>query len=331
MADEIEIEAFRADTPASKGITVAQLQEAVSGYDPSRNPAPVVMGHPKDDDSAPSFGKLADARVEGNRLFVKIAGLADEAKDGVRKHRILNRSMAFWHPSHPSNPNPGKLSFRHLGLLGGSPPAIPNMAPLRFSADDETGELIADGAPGEAMIFGAPVEPKAPEIDLDELAAKVADKLKPEAQPGKEFSVPLTEAELEAREAELKAREAKLAEDETTFAAKAEAAAKAEQTARETANAEFAAGLVESGKFPAGHKDDLVSILNALPCDVLKFSSGNEEAPAAALKRILGGATPVIQFGAYTPGGQPPESGNDDEESKALAAANAKTTSAWRK
>lgn len=331
MADEIEIEAFRAGTPASKGITAAQLQEAVSGYDPARNPAPVVMGHPKDDDSAPSFGRLADARVDGNKLFVKIEGLADEAKDGVRKHRILNRSMAFWHPNHPSNPTPGKLSFRHLGLLGGSLPAIPNMAPLRFSADDETGELIADGEPGEAIIFGAPVEAKAPEIDLDELAAKVADKLKPEAQPGKEFSVPLTEAELEAREAELKAREDKLAEDETTFAAKAEAAAKAEKASREEANATFAAGLVEAGKFPAGHKDDLVAILNALPCEVLKFSGDNEEAPAAALKRILADTSATIQFGAMTPGGTPPSGNDDDEESKALAEANAKTTSAWRK
>lgn len=333
MSQDIEIEAFRADTPASKGITAAQALEAVQGYDATRNPAPVVMGHPADDQSAPAFGAISAARMDGNRLFVKIKNFAQEAIDGVRQSRILNRSMAFWHPDHPSNPNPGKLSLRHLGLLGGAAPAIPNMAPLHFGADDQ---LVAEGEPGVAVIFAAADKPQLADL-LDDnaikgIASAVAAILKPK---GKEFGV--TEEELKAKETQLAADAAALAEreqavkdKETQFAADEEQRAKDAKAARETANTEFAAQLVQDGKFPAGHKDDLVSILNALPVETLQFSGDAKEAPAEALKRILGGATPVFQFGVHSPAGNPPAAGGaDDAEAQALAAANAKQANKW--
>lgn len=336
MSQEIEIEAFRSGTAASKGITAAQIADVASGYDPDRNPAPVVMGHPSDDQSAPAFGAISGARVEGGKLFLRIKNLAQEAIDGVRQSRILNRSVAFWHPDHPSNPTPGKLSLRHLGLLGGSPPAIPNMAPLRFSAEDQD-QLVADGEPGAPVIFAAADQPKLADL-LDEpaiagIATAVAAILQPK---GKEFGV--TDEELKAKaaqiaeqEAALAQREADLKAKETQFAADEEARAKAAKEAREKANTEFAAQLVQDGKFPAGHKDDLTTVLNALPADVLQFSGDANETPADALKRILGSYPAAIQFGARSPMGNPPADPDaDDSEAKALAAANAKAATAWK-
>lgn len=323
---EIEIEAFRAGTPASKGITAAQIAEAANGFNSATHRVPVVMGHPSDDQSAPAFGEISGARVDGNSLFLKIKNLAKEAVDGVRESRILNRSAAFWHPGHPSNPNPGKLALRHLGLLGGAAPAIPNLAPLRFAADEaeeDGGHLIADGEPGVAVIFSAPTA--APAIDIAGIAAAVAAILKPTpTEPAKKEFAVATEAELAQRETDLAAREKAIADQETAFAAQA-------RTAYETGNTQFAAQLVTAGKFPAGHKDDLVAILNALPADAqLTFSGDVKESPAAALKRLLDAATPVITFSTVAPSGQPQFSAPSVDETKALADANARAAAAWQ-
>lgn len=322
---EIEIEAFKAGTAASKGITAADIAASAASFDPTAQRAPVVMGHPADDQSAPSFGEISGARVDGDKLFVKVKNLAQTAIDGVRNSQILNRSIAFWHPSHPSNPSPGKYAIRHLGLLGGSPPAIPGLAPLRFSAEDAD-TLIADGEAGEPLIFAPANEPQA--IDVPAIAAAVAAILKPEEK--KEFSVPLTEQELADREAALAERERIANERETKFAADEKARAEKDKADREAENVAFAAQLVADGKFPAGHKDDLASILNALPNEVLQFSGEKSEAPAAALRRILGGAEAQITFGVITPDGNPPKTDFSTGEAAALAARDAKLASKWK-
>jgi len=339
MAD-LEFEIFRAGTPASKGITASDIASVAAGYDPERNPGPVVMGHPEPghDHSAPAFGAVSALRADGNKLFGTVKNLAQEVVDGVKQSRILNRSVGFWHPAHPSNPTPGKLSFRHLGLLGGSPPAIPGMEPLRFGASDQ---LETPGAPEEAIIFAAPSEPSVsdvlanPEL-MDGIAAAVAAKLKPEAPKNKELSA-MTEEEIKAAQDQMAAdekaleeREAAIAAKETQFAADEEARAKAAQETRETENTKFAADLVDAGKFPPGHKDDLATILNALPVETLQFSGDNKTDPASALKAILNGADAVINFSAVSPSGPGPSANGDDEEKKALAAADAKTQSAYK-
>lgn len=325
---EIEIEAFRADSPASRGITAAHIADAAAAFDPATQRVPVVMGHPGNDQDAPAFGEISGARADGDRLFVKIKNLAQAAVDGVKESRILNRSIAFWHPNHPSNPAPGKYSLRHLGLLGGAAPAIPGMAPLRFAADDGDvpGHIVADGEPGAAVIYAAPEAP-AQLPSIDEIAAAVAAKLTPAQTPTQQenFTVPTPE--------ELEAREAELARKETAFAAREQEAAQRDKEAREAANTTFAADLVKAGKFPAGLQGKLVQILNAMPTEALTFAADDVAPPADGLKAILGAATPVIQFSTTTPAGDPPSfaaPGADDAEAKALAAAQARTQAAWQ-
>jgi hypothetical protein len=178
--DEIEIEAFRADTKASKGLTAAHIAKAASSYDPERNPAPLVFGHPTND--SPALGVVSGARADGNKLFLKVKNIADAVVNAVKERRVLNRSIAFWDPDHPSNPSPGHYSIRHLGLLGGMAPAIPGMEPLRFSADEDA--LESPEAPEAAVIFavddGTPVqriiEPKpAKEPNMEFTAEQIAE------------------------------------------------------------------------------------------------------------------------------------------------------------
>src|SRR5207253_4561124 len=88
--DEIEIEAFRADTKASKGLTAKHIADAAKSYDFEKNPAPLVFGHPTND--SPALGLISSARAEGNRLFLKVRDIADAAKTAVKERRVLGRS-----------------------------------------------------------------------------------------------------------------------------------------------------------------------------------------------------------------------------------------------
>ncbi len=332
------IEIFRSGTKASKGITDADVDGVIERFDPSSNPAPIVMGHPDNDhQGAPAFGVVDALKRDGNKLFGRVANVADELVEAVKAKRIVNRSASFWHPNHPSNPTPGKLNFRHLGMLGASSPGIPNMAPLSFSADDD--KFIENEAPAEAMVFAAPEDPKLSDFIDDKSVAILADAViakLPKTEPKKEFS--MTEEELKQAQDQLKkdqdalaAGQSELDQQKADFAADEEKRAKQDQKDREDANLKFAADLVDAGKFPAGSKDDLVTILNALPNDNLEFSGDDKKTPAQALKDILSATDARINFSAATPNGQPQfTANNDDAEDKARRDAEAKQADAYK-
>lgn len=133
-------------------------------------------------------------------------------------------------------------------------------------------------------------------------------------------------------EDELKAAQDKLAADQAKLAADQKALADQNFAARNSAHTAFAASLVEAGKLAPGHKDDLVKAMNALPSEVLEFSSNVKEPPASFFMRLLGGAEPLIKFGATfsaKPGG---EDGGDAATAAETARreAEARQANAWQ-
>jgi hypothetical protein len=314
--DEIEIEAFRADTRASKGITADHIAEAASAYDPEGSPAPLVFGHPTHD--SPALGIIAGARAEGNKLFLRIKNIAEQVREAVAQRRIINRSVAFWSPDHPSNPTPGKYAIRHLGLLGGMAPAIPGMAALRFSADEERLESEEDTPPEAALVFRAEAEGGTPIVEITE------------PRPPKEQTMNEQEiqAAREANEAEAKRladEKAALERDRATFAA--EATARREATNKATVD-----GLVSEGKLLPAEADDMVKVFNALPVDALTFSAG-DQLPAAVLGAFLTKLPKRVPVGESTAAPATEFSAADDAKvaaEKALAAANAKISRAYQ-
>ncbi len=275
---ETEIEVFRADTKASRGITADMIADLATGYDGS-NPVACCIGHPKND--SPALGEVAAFRADGNKLFATIRNVKAALVDGIKDGSILNRSMAFFSPDHEANPTPGKLAPRHLGFLGASAPGIPGMTKLSkalsFAADGETLEI--DGDPAAALLF----EPKPTEIFT--------------AHDDKE---PVNMDPATKTEADLQADRDALAADRLAFAAE-------QRTARESSNATLVDGLVASGKLLPANAEDMKTVFNAIDPAPLEFSAKDgAKSPVAALAAILSTGVKLVPVdeGRQSPTGE---------------------------
>jgi len=274
--NEVEVEAFRADTKASKGLTAAHIAKAAALYNPETAPAPLVFGHPKND--SPSLGLVSAARAEGSKLFLKLKDIAAETVQAVKDRKILGRSIAFWDPDHPSNPNPGHYSIRHLGLLGGQAPAIANLSPLRFSAEEDA--LESDDGPADAIIYAVEdtptrvqtvTEPRPKEPTMAD--EKTADELK--------IELAASETAREAAEKEAADLKAAAEKRDREFAA-------AEANRRTTENTAALDAVVAEGRVLPAEKDDLAQLFEALPVEAKTFAAGDIE-PRVALANFLKG------------------------------------------
>ena len=259
--DEVELEVFRADTKASKGLSAAHIAKAAELYDADKAPAPLVFGHPKND--SPSYGFISGLRAEGSKLFAKVKNIADEVVNSVKERRILGRSIAFWDPDHPSNPNPGHYSVRHLGLLAGQAPAIPNMSALRFSADET--ELESDEPPADAVVFS---------VEEPTRVQKITEE--PPAPKG-EKTVEVTKEALEAAEARAAAAEKEAADLKAAEENRQREFAASEKTRRDGEDKAALDKAVAEGKVLPAERADFDALFAALPTQALTFSAGERE------------------------------------------------------
>lgn len=281
MSDEqriVEIEAFRAGGKSARGITAAQLDEAIASYNSERDPAPLVFGHPESND--PAHGVIASLRREGNKLITGLKNISQDAIEGVKAGKFLNRSIAFWHPDHSANPTPGKWNIRHLGLLGAASPGIPGMSKLAFSAD-ETAIESAD-APDTALIF---TEDGTTTVVITERKPKVADP-KPEGEFVAKTDFDAVQTENERLKSEAKAR------------------ADADEEARKTANGEFVAEMVKQGRVTPGFKDQIVTALNLLPVQEVQFNADAKGTPADGIREFLKALPEQVTFTTISPTGE---------------------------
>ena len=110
-------------------------------YCPIRRVAPLVLGHPQD--NKPVFGEVTKVFSKGDNLYC-LAEVSDDLIGLVKNGHYKHVSAAFYSPTEPSNPVFGSWYLRHVGFLGGCPPAIKSLAPLEFS---ETEGVFSFGVP----------------------------------------------------------------------------------------------------------------------------------------------------------------------------------------
>ena len=99
-----------------------RLKNMAKAYDPGQREAPLVLGHPLTD--SPAHGWVKGLQFNGEKLLAYVAFVSAEVRRAVSEGKYKYVSMSLYEN--------GEL--RHVGLLGGTPPAIDGLAPVRFSA-----------------------------------------------------------------------------------------------------------------------------------------------------------------------------------------------------
>ena len=117
--------------------TEAVLQEIVDSYDPALHEAPLVIGHPKL--NAPAYGWAKSVELRDGMLYAEPHQVVPEFAEAANRKMYKKRSASIYLPDSPGNPTPGKHYLRHIGFLGGMPPAIKGIpdAALEFAEDDD--------------------------------------------------------------------------------------------------------------------------------------------------------------------------------------------------
>ncbi len=274
-------------------VDAALLDRLVAVY-AAADPAPVVVGHPETD--APAYGWVSSLRRVGDRLQARFSDIDDAFRAAVEAQRYTNRSIAF----------DGDV-LRHIGFLGGAAPAVPGLAPTRFSsaAAQVIAFAAADLATSDTERWGwravartlrslrdwiiekdgvEKADNLIPDWDIEAIRDAAADETQgaralaapsKDNQPKKEGAVPeaiTTEtgspgADSAALAAEREALEAERAE----LAAereRIEAERAATEAARRLATAEAALeGHVQAGRVLPAERAGLAALLASLPAD----------------------------------------------------------------
>lgn len=328
-------------------VTEAMLDGYVAAH-AAQDPVPVVVGHPAQD--APAYGWVDQLRRTGDRLQAKLRDIAPAFREAVEAGRYAGRSVAI-----KGN------ALRHVGFLGGRPPAVPGLTPTQFSAQADTvmqfsvgegGELaaphalkwairmIADVARGlrEDLIAEKGIEAadeRIPSWRIDELnrAAEEIDEAPAFAGPDNptetetEEEPGMTGAPDKPDEAALAALEANLNAREARLTAREESAAAAAQLA----DADTALKAhVDAGRVLPAERAPLAALLASLPADdtVIAFAAPEgegevQEKPRAVLERFLAGLPERVNYRELA-GGRAPQPRPQGAMSDAAVAAEAR-------
>lgn len=103
-----------------------------AAYSPETQAAPLVIGHPPDQNAVPQLGKVLSLIYKGGFLYA-LSSVADVLVEAVRAARYRTVSAAFSRPTSKDNPTPGAYYLRHVGFLGEQPPAVKGLVPPAFS------------------------------------------------------------------------------------------------------------------------------------------------------------------------------------------------------
>jgi hypothetical protein len=242
------MEVFRAGKHVSssgseRDWSVDDLVRMAEAYDPRLHQAPIVVGHPKDND--PAYGWIKALRVDGDTLLALPDQVAPEFAELVKAGRYKKRSISLY----PDG------TLRHVGFLGGQPPAVKGLKDIEFAGSAADTYEFADTMEDAGM------------TELEKLQQELAaERKKRELAEGQ-----ATQAEADKKQAQ------------TNFA----------ELQAQTKKQEIAAFVdqgVQDGKIlPAWKGQGLAEFMGALDAreETYEFSEGKREAPLEWFKRFI--------------------------------------------
>jgi hypothetical protein len=286
------------------GISFADVQDAVSNYDPELHEAPIVIGHPKLDD--PAYGWVNSLSLAGKTVLAEPKQIVQEFAEWIDKGLYKKISASFYGKTNPENPTPGKVYLKHVGYLGAVPPKIKGLPDSSFA--DSGGEVLT--LDFSELEFGDyRYESDNVYERLNRLEANV---FKDQAITNYGESMPQTEQELEQREQAIALRERAtiLKEQELQFS-------------------EALDGVIKEGRVLAAEKSahlKRLKMLAAIPADsVMDFAEGKADySPTAEYIAELKNRPVVVNFSEIS-GGTPPENTTDPNKIAAGIKAEIKT------
>lgn len=317
------IEVFRPGTFVPMGggalaFSAEDLAAIAADYDPEAAPAPVVVGHPSDND--PAFGWAAAFRWDeaAGRLLADIGDLAAEFVAAVADGRYRKVSLSLFRPDSAANPKPGRWYPRHIGFLGGAAPAVPGLKPVTFAAADEA-VTIELGEPALKDVSG--LFRGIRDWMIEKFGLETADRVVPDWQirwldeaAGHEPPQPASPAFAAPADPTTPTPEVPMptkpasgdpAADAADFAARETALVARTRALDHREHESFAEALVAEGRLIPALKDRAVGLLDGLDAVTeISFSEGGKEAKAPqrqALRDLLAAMPKAIVYGGVVP------------------------------
>lgn len=118
-----------------------ELADIVASYNAAKDPAPLVVGHPKLDH--PAYGWVDRMDVQGDEIFAYPDPELTDASfaELVNAGRYRKISAQLYPPDSPNNPAPGRYYLKHIGFLGAHPPSVKGLGTVSL-ADGDAGPLV---------------------------------------------------------------------------------------------------------------------------------------------------------------------------------------------
>lgn len=136
MSKMLPLHLLRPGTYKGHTFTAITMAEIAASYDPALKQAPLVKGHPADDDPAYGWVVSLSADADGN-LFATDAKQIDASfSEEVHGGSFKYISVSLYTPTSSNNPTPGRYYLKHVGFLGAKAPAVSGLRPVEFSEDE---------------------------------------------------------------------------------------------------------------------------------------------------------------------------------------------------
>lgn len=131
-----------------------QILEDIAAHTP-KNSTPLVKGHPASD--APAMGWVEKLSASRGILWAKFRDINPEFAEEVKAEAFKNVSASFYLPFTQGNPKQGHYCLRHVGALGASRPAIPELGTLQealaFASTEELMTVFSENTGEEKHHF----------------------------------------------------------------------------------------------------------------------------------------------------------------------------------
>ncbi len=295
---------------ATLSFSESDLAAAAAAYDPAKHEAPLVVGHPKNDN--PAYGWVASLAFIEGALDAEPVQVNPDFAEMVKSGAFKKISAAFYSPSAPNNPVPGVYYLRHVGFLGAQAPAVKGLRTPEFGDTEEGVVEFADwGDIQNASLwrglrdwiiskFGLEEADKViPSYTVSSLESDAVQETDPAPLPS--FTEPqpkgdVMSAEEKARLTELEAENARLKAEQVAFA---EAEKTRVRAASHASHLAFSEGLIQAGKLLPAQKDVCVATLDFMAGQetVVEFGEGDAKQPLVdGLKAFLTALPKQVEF-----------------------------------